>query len=217
MNTVLRNLLLGAFALSLTSLSTISMSLADVLYSSVPDITGQRENAYNSSWRGGSDLLSPFTLTFKAAIDEIKISSLFSQWWDQDVQKNYLEDGTSSVRIYDSSERILFDGTLKSPNYTFNPIYTQLYAGIVDYTVTSLVLDAGNYFLSLHDAVPSVFNDPTKYVKYANGGFETDGVTMGFVLEGKPVAVPGPIAGAGLPTIVAALSLLAWRRRRSAA
>lgn len=84
----------------------------------------------------------------------------------------------------------------------------------------NLVLEAANAFYSLSGTTPSTFvlNLPsfgTQNIKMTNTAWGTP--DYGKVYDLKISAVPGPIAGAGLPALLGLMGFTAWHRRRQQA
>jgi hypothetical protein len=188
---------------------------ADTLFQSIPDLTAANPLSLLCApcgGRGGGPIFSTFTLGSTSTINSISFEIENGNGLPVDVGIWTVEPNGLSIPGYEPVTTLFFQ------TFTFVPGSS----GLVTISPTALVLSSGTYDISFFSRTYETLAVPV----YSAGsvtlcdGFPDPicipGQSAGFILGGStPSAVPGPIAGAGLPgLILASGGLLGWCRKR---
>jgi hypothetical protein len=191
---------------------------ADTLFQSIPDLTANPLSLLCApcGGRGGGPIFSTFTLGSTSTINSISFEIENGNGLPVDVGIWTVEPNGLSIPGYEPVSTLFFQ------TFTFAPGSS----GLVTISPTALVLSSGTYDISFFSRTYETLAVPvysagsvTLYDGFPDGEV-VSGQSAGFILSGStPSAVPGPIAGAGLPGLILASGGLLgwWRRRRKAA
>jgi hypothetical protein len=214
-----------------------------LLYTSIPDLTVKPPQEFSfCSGCGGppddSEVVGFFTLTNPASVDHVRFVT-----GTQDSSSGL--GGNLSVRIWDVNSGGSLTGAFTAQDVTPTLIQKQsftatgapfapFYTWILSADLIGLSLAGGTYgisFYALDLGIPG-FSGGNSAVQLNHQGCVTgkdpagdpctisalfNNESIGFALYEGPAAVPGPIAGAGLPGLIAMFgALVAFSRRRLA-
>lgn len=204
----------SVFAFSVLSFAPITAN-ADVVYSSVPDITAQPIFAgLCSSCSGNYEFYDQFTLTTSATINGLNLITYGGVYnglggfafevYDSAQSALLFSRAVSSVSIVQSvsGSDAEVTGVLSSLNLSAGTYY----AGFVAYQLAVGTLPGGNNSL-IFSSVPGQIDQASPYSSEAEAG------DIGFQLLGNVSAVPEPATWTMMILGFAGLGFLAYRRK----